>query len=237
MPKVLVEVGGRPILWHIMKGYAECGFTDFILALGYLGERIKEYFLDLDGWKSRDVKLRIGSQVQPEILGERDQWNVLLANTGADTNTGGRLKRVGRYIDDDTLFVTYGDGVADIDHRQLLEYHRSHGLVATITVTRPRLNFGLVEVDGQSRVSRFDEKPPLDVWINGGFFVFNRPVFDYLSDDCVLEREPMQRLAADGQLAAYKHPGFWACMDTYKDNIELNSLWGSSQAPWRTWTE
>jgi glucose-1-phosphate cytidylyltransferase len=235
IPKVLVEVGGRPILWHIMKGYAECQFTEFVLALGYLGQSVKQYFLELDGWKSHDLQLRLGSRAQPEVLGGGDQWDVILADTGIDTNTGGRLKRIERHLDDDTFFATYGDGLADIDHRQLLAFHRSHGLTATITVTRPRLGFGVVELNGESRVTRFDEKPPLDAWINGGFFVFNRRVFDYLSDDSVLEREPIERLAADGQLAAYRHSGFWACMDTYKDNVELNSLWSCGRAPWVIW--
>jgi len=150
IPKVLVEVGGRPILWHIMKGYAECQFTEFVLALGYLGQSVKQYFLELDGWKSHDLQLRLGSRAQPEVLGGGDQWDVILADTGIDTNTGGRLKRIERHVDDDTFFATYGDGVADIDHRQLLEFHRSHGLTATITVTRPRLGFGVVRGLGVS---------------------------------------------------------------------------------------
>lgn len=238
LPKVLVEVGSRPILWHIMKGFSESGFKDFVLALGYLGERVKEHFLEADGWRGRDLRLRIGSTNPPELLDEnRDDWNVVFADTGLDTNTGGRLLRVRKYVHGDTFFATYGDGVADIDHRCLLDFHKSHGRIATITVVRPRLGFGLVDLDGGDRVVRFREKPCLDAWINGGFFVFDNRVYDYLEADSVLEREPLERLAASGELVAYRHQGFWACMDTYKDNLELNAAWAGGRAPWRTWDQ
>lgn len=235
IPKVLVEIGGRPILWHIMKGYAESGFPDFILALGYLGGQIKEHFLALDNWRGRDVRLQLGSKVQPELLGSGDDWTVLMADTGLDTNTGGRLKRLEAYIEGDVFFATYGDGVADIDHRRLLDYHLAHGRIATMTVARPRLNFGLVDVDPECRVVSFREKPPMDAWINGGFFVFDRRVFGYLDMDSTLESEPLERLAQEGQLVAYQHAGFWACMDTYKDTVDLNSMWAAGEAPWKTW--
>jgi len=237
VPKVLVEVGGRPILWHIMKGYAESGFRDFVLALGYMGEQVKEHFLDIDGWRTRDFRLRLGSSTQPELLGRGDEWTVLMADTGLDTNTGGRLKRVEGYLHGEVFFATYGDGVADIDHRHLLDYHRAHGRIATMTVTRPRLNFGLVELNAESRVVSFREKPAMDAWINGGFFVFDRRIFAYLDTDSILERGPLERLAEEGQLVAYRHDGFWACMDTYKDNVDLNALWAAGEAPWRTWGE
>ncbi len=235
LPKVLVEVGGRPILWHIMRGYAHRGFNDFVLALGYLGDRVKEYFLDYHGWRGRDLWLRLGSQNPPEVVGQREDWSIIFADTGPETNTGGRLKRIQRYLREGTFFATYGDGLSDLDHQHLLEFHRSHGRIATVTVVRPRLTFGIVELDGGHRVARFSEKPQLDSWINGGFFVFDERVFEYLGEDSVLEREPLERLAADGELMAYRHEGFWACMDTYKDNVDLNNAWACGRAPWRTW--
>jgi len=235
LPKVLVEVGGRPILWHIMRGYSHHGFNDFVLALGYLGDRVKEYFLDHHGWRGRDLYLRLGAQAPPEIVAQREDWSIIFADTGLETNTGGRLKRVQRYVREKTFFATYGDGLSDLDYRHLLEFHRSHGRIATVTVIRPRLTFGVVQLDGGHRVARFSEKPQLDSWINGGFFVFDERVFDYLGGESVLEREPMERLAADRELMAYRHEGFWACMDTYKDNVDLNNAWASGRAPWRIW--
>ena len=236
IPKVLVEVGGRPILWHIMKGYAQYGCTEFVLALGYRGDRIREYFLDYHRWKGRDLRLRLGSNRPPELLGaDREDWMITFVDTGPDTNTGGRIKRVRSQLQGDVFFATYGDGVSDLDLRRLEEFHRSHGRIATVTVVKPRLTFGVLDVDAEQRVTKFDEKPGLDGWINGGFFVFDERVFDYLEADSVLEHEPMERLAADGQLMAYQHHGFWACMDTYKDNIDLNTAWSCGEAPWRTW--
>ncbi len=236
IPKVLVEVGGRPILWHIMKSYAHCGYSEFLLALGYLGDHIKEYFLDYHQWRGRDLRLHLGSNGSPELLGDdHEQWLITFVDTATDTNTGGRIKRMRPYIEGDVFFATYGDGLADLDLRQLEAFHRSHGRIATVTVVRPRLTFGLLDVDEERRVTRFNEKPCLDGWINGGFFVFDTRIFDYLDADSVLEREPMERLAADGQLMAYQHGGFWACMDTYKDNVDLNAAWSCGRAPWRTW--
>lgn len=213
IPKVLVEVGGRPILWHIMKGYAEHDYRRFVLALGYLADRVAQYFVEGGG----------------------DAWDLRCVDTGLDTNTGGRIHRLQDQVHGDVFFATYGDGVSDVDHASLLDFHRSHGKVATLTAVRPFLNFGLLEVDADARVASFVEKPRLDHRINGGFFVFDRRVFDYLDDNAVLEREPMERLAADGQLMAYNHDGFWKCMDTYKDNVELNMEWESGRAPWKTW--
>jgi glucose-1-phosphate cytidylyltransferase len=238
IPKVLVEVGSHPIVWHIMKGYAQSGFKDFILALGYQGDRVKEHFLEADGWRGRDLRLRIGSQSPPELLGNtRDDWTVVFADTGVDTNTGGRLKRTRPYQVGDTFFATYADGVADVDHRSLLDFHLAHGRIATVTVVQPKLGFGLVDIDDAGHVVRFREKPCLDSWINGGFFVFDKRVYDYLGPDSVLEREPLEQLAAAGELVAHRHHGFWACMDTYKDNLELNAAWASGSPPWRTWDE
>jgi glucose-1-phosphate cytidylyltransferase len=235
LPKVLVEVGGHPILWHIMKGYAHCGFDDFVLALGYLPDQIKQYFLDYNGWRGRDLRLELGSRRPPQVVGNGEAWSIIFADTGLETNTGGRLKRVRQYLRPGLFFATYGDGVSDLDHRHLLDFHRAHGRIATVTVVRPRLTFGVVDLHADGQVARFSEKPQMNSWINGGFFVFDHRVFDYLSDDAPLERDPMQRLAADGELMAYRHEGFWGCMDTYKDNVDLNSVWSSGRAPWRTW--
>jgi glucose-1-phosphate cytidylyltransferase len=234
-PKVLVEIGGRPILWHIMRSYAGQGFTEFVLALGHLGDRVKEYFIEQQGWHGRDVRLELGSNDPPNLLGnDTDGWSITLVDTGLETNTGGRIRRVRGYLGNDPFFATYGDGVSDVDLRGLLGFHRGHGRIATVTVVRPRLSFGLLDVADDDRVATFQEKPELDGWINGGFFVFDPRIFDYLEDDSVLEREPMERLAAEGQLMAYRHTGFWACMDTAKDQADLNSAWLAGNAPWRT---
>jgi glucose-1-phosphate cytidylyltransferase len=238
IPKVLVEVGGKPIIWHIMKGYARFGHTEFVLALGYLGDRIKEYFLDYHSWRRRDMRLHLGNGNVPELLGDnREDWSITFANTGLETNTGGRIKRLEPYLADDLFFATYGDGVSDIDLRTLLEFHRSHGRVATVSVVQPRLTLGVLDVDGQQRVTRFEEKPLMNGWVNGGFFVFDRRIFGFLDDQTDLERECLVRLADAGQLMAYQHHGFWACMDTYKDNVDLNAAWACGRAPWRTWEE
>jgi glucose-1-phosphate cytidylyltransferase len=220
-----------------MKTYAHSGFNDFVLALGYLGDRVKEYFLDYHGWRGHDLRLRLGSGAPPELVGaEQEGWAITFADTGPATNTGGRVKRLQRYIDGDVFFCTYGDGVADIDLNRLLSFHREHGRLATVTAVQPNLTFGVLDLGRDHCVKSFTEKPMMDAWINGGFFVFNRGVFDYLGDNSVLEREPLERLAADGELMAYRHRGFWACMDTYKDTERLNDLWASNQAAWKIWT-
>jgi glucose-1-phosphate cytidylyltransferase len=214
MPKVLVEIGGKPILWHIMKTYAHQGFSDFVLALGHLGDEVRRQFQD---------------------TGEK--WSVDAVDTGLDTQTGGRIARLADHVRGGSFFATYGDGVSDIDLNALLRFHHQHRRVATVTVVRPRLQFGLVEISADGEVRDFTEKPIFEGWINGGFFVFDRRVFDYLDPESILEREPMRRLAADGQLMAYRHEGFWACMDTYKDSIELNNAWASGEAPWNLWRD
>lgn len=215
-PKVLVEVGGKPILWHIMKSYAAHGFSDFVLALGYLGHQVEERMHD-----------------------ESEQgWSVTYADTGLDTNTGERLARIRAHVEGaEPFFATYGDGVSDIDLASLRDFHCGHERAATITVVRPELQFGLVEVGDENVVSSFQEKPQLEGWINGGFFVFDQRVFDYLSVGSVLERGPLEGMARDSQLVAYRHEGFWACMDTYKDNERLNAAWAEGDAPWRLWGE
>jgi glucose-1-phosphate cytidylyltransferase len=232
-PKPLIEIGEFPVLWHVMKLYAAQGFRDFILCLGYKGEMIKEYFLDYE-LRIRDFALELGRS-GPQFVDDGPDlgWRITFVETGRQTMTGARLMRVQRYIDADHLMVTYADGLADIDLQRLLEFHREHGRVATVTGVRPTSPFGQIVLDG-SRVTRFTEKPRSPFMVNGGFFVFRRDVFKYLVDDdgCVLEREPLEQLAAEGQLHAFAHDGFWQCLDTYKDQLVLNELWRSGRAPW-----
>jgi glucose-1-phosphate cytidylyltransferase len=237
-PKPMVDIGGRPMLWHIMKMYACFGFQDFVLCLGYRGNMIKEYFLNYEAMNS-DFTICLGrqSQIQYNGLHAEQDIRVTLADTGLDSMTGGRIKRIQKYIDDDTFMVTYGDGLADLDIRQLVEYHHSHGKLATVTTVRPYSRFGSVALDSNDDVKQFMEKPRSDGWISCGFFVFQRGIFDYLGgDDCVLEREPLAQLAADGQLKAFRHSGFFYAMDTYREYQHLNQLWSSGRAPWKLWS-
>ena len=237
-PKPMVEVGSRPMLWHIMKIYAKHGFTDFVLLVGYRGDRIKEYFLNYEAMH-RDFTVTLG---RPDSLQFHDAhadeaWRVTICDTGHHTMTGARIKRAARHITGDRFMVTYGDGVADIDLGALMAAHRSSRRLATVTGVRPPSRFGELVVNGD-RVRQFSEKPQMqDGFINGGFFVFERPVLDYLSDDasCVLEADPLERLTSDGQLGVYRHTGFWQCMDTYRDHQLLNQLWDSGKAPWKVW--
>ncbi|MCI0336869.1 MAG: glucose-1-phosphate cytidylyltransferase [Acidobacteria bacterium] len=238
IPKALIEIGERPVLWHLLKIYAHHGLNDFILCLGYLGDAIKRYFLEhhwiysdftLEMSKTGDYRLHIQEAVT-------EDWRITFVETGLDTNTGGRVKRIEKYIgDDETFCVTYGDGLANIDLPGLIRFHQSHGRIATLTGVHPRSNFGFLQLNEDNAVTEFTEKPEMKEWINGGFFVFNRAVFDYLTDDCVLEREPLERLAHARELMAYRHNGFWKCMDTYKDNIEFNQLWDAGRAEWKVW--
>jgi glucose-1-phosphate cytidylyltransferase len=236
-PKPLVGIGGRPILWHIMKLYAHHGFTDFILALGYRGHMIKEYFLNYEAM-TNDFTICLGREHQIAYHGAHAEQNfrVTCADTGALTMTGGRLRRIQRYIDEPTFMATYGDGVADIDIGALLTFHRAHGRLATVTTVRPVSRFGMLDLDNDDRVSSFKEKPEADDWISAGYFVLERGVFDYLTgDDCIWEREPLDRLAREGQLMAYRHDGFFYAMDTYREYEHLNELWKSGKAPWAVW--
>ena len=240
VPKPLIEIGGKPILWHIMKLYSHFGFNNFILCLGYLSEKIKEFFLDYDDWRRADLRLELGrpgGASFQRISSSRERWNIIFAETGVDTNTGGRIKRIEPYITGDRFLATYADGVSDIDLRNLLAYHREKGRVGTVTVLRPASHYGVLEFNRERMVVRFQEKPRLDVWINGGFFVFEREIFKHLTDNCVLEGEPLERLSKDAQLAAFPHEGFWASMDTYKDFQELNRLWAIGRAPWKIWDD
>jgi glucose-1-phosphate cytidylyltransferase len=237
-PKPLVEIGHRPILWHIMKLYAHHGFHEFVLCLGYRGHMIKEYFLHYEATSS-DFTLCLGdkrSTTYHDACAEED-FRVTLADTGLNTMTGGRIKRIERYVPEPLFMVTYGDGVADLDIRALYKFHRDHGRLATLTAVRPPARYGIVDLDEESRVVRFREKPASESWISGGFFVFDRRVFDLLGgDNCVLEREPLERLAREGQLMAYRHDGFFFAMDTYREYRMLNDMWDSGNAPWRVWT-
>ena len=236
-PKPMVEIGGRPILWHIMKLYSHYGFDDFVLCLGYKGAMIKEYFLNYHSM-TNDCAVTIGHQTRPAVdyLNEvADHFTVTLADTGPETMTGGRLKRVERYIHDVTFMLTYGDGLSDVNIPDLLAFHQAHGKLATVTAIQPSSRFGLLDITDEGAVEQFREKPLTDEWINGGFFVFNRGIFDYLDSECTLEQEPLMNLANDGQLMAYRHTGFWHAMDTYRDTLHLNDLWARDEAPWAIW--
>jgi glucose-1-phosphate cytidylyltransferase len=237
VPKPMIPVGGRPILWHIMKGYAQYGYTDFVLCLGYKSWVVKHHFLNYH-LAGADFSLQLGEPDTVRIhAASAEHWRVTLAETGLDAMTGCRVKRVEKYVSGDTFLLTYGDGVSDVNVRKLVEFHRSHGKIGTVTAVQPPGRFGELELNGR-RVAEFSEKPLLARGrINGGFFVFNRALFDRLSDDpgLVFENEPMVHLARDGELMAYLHDGFWHPMDSSRDYKLLNELWASGQAPWKTW--
>lgn len=235
LPKPLVEIGGRPILWHVMKIFASQGFTHFVLALGYRGDLIKRYFLEYD-WQSRDFTLHPGGA--PVFHGPSDisGWQITFMDTGLQAMTGARVRKAISRLPSQRFFVTYADGVADIDLRDLLSFHQRQGVLATLTGVRALARYGLVRVDAGHRVLGFHEKPLVDTPVNGGFFVFERDVLPYLGkgEDVVLERAPFDALAADAQLAMYEHRGFWYTMDTLKEAQELTLLWEES-APWKLW--
>jgi len=237
-PKPMVEIGGRPILWHVMKTYATYGFRDFIVCLGYRGNMIKDYFLNYEAMNN-DFSICLGQPSNIRYHGQHTEqgFQVTLADTGLNTMTGGRLHRIEKYIHDDIFLLTYGDGLSDVNISALVEFHHSHGKIATVTTVPPISRFGVVKVDGAGVVERFAEKPKGDGSISAGFFVLNRSVFDYLGDgDYVFEREPLERLAAEGQLMAYRHDGFFYGMDTFREYQYLNELWSSGAAPWKVWT-
>jgi glucose-1-phosphate cytidylyltransferase len=236
-PKPLVDVGGHPILWHIMKLYAHHGFREFVLCLGYRGNMIKEYFLNYEAMNN-DFTICLGNESRIEFNGthEEQDFRITLADTGQETMTGGRLKLAGKYLPDDCFMMTYGDGVGDVDVARLVEFHKSHGKLATVTTFRPVSRFGILDIDKTNQVQNFIEKPRSDARASAGFFVFQRQVLDYLDgDECVLEHGPLERLAAERQLIAYNHEGSFYAMDTYRDYQLLNDLWKTGQAPWKVW--
>ncbi len=234
-PKPLVEIGGRPILWHIMKIYSSYGFNDFLICLGYRGYAVKEYFANQFLHMS-DISIDLAKNKIEVLNNHAEPWKVTLIDTGLDTMTGGRLKRIRPYIEGQEFLMTYGDGVADIDLQKLLEFHRQQKRMCTVTAVRPMGRFGALKLDGE-KVSGFEEKPIGDGgYINGGFFVLSTDALDYVqSDQTVWEQEPMQQLTSKGHMSAYKHHGFWQPMDTLRDRKSLEGLWSSGKAPWKVW--
>lgn len=235
-PKPMVEVGGRPILWHIMKTYDHHGFRRFLIPVGYKGHLIKEYFL---GYQDRyaDFTVDLSSGVLAHHSKPPEKWNITVVDTGTETQTGGRIKRLEGFLPG-TFMVTYGDGVADVDISKLVEFHRAHGKLATVTAVRPPARFGAMDLDGDRVVSFTEKSQATGGWINGGFFVFEPAVLDFIaSDDMALERDPLERLAAGDQLMAFRHPGFWEPMDTQRDLDHLNGLWTAGSAPWKVWSD
>jgi glucose-1-phosphate cytidylyltransferase len=237
-PKPMVPVGERPILWHIMKLYAHFGHKEFILCLGYKGDVIKEYFRNYH-WNTSDVTLRLGARPQIKYHNQHDEedWSVTLVDTGQATMTGGRLKRVLPFIEEDSFLLTYGDGVTNSNINESITFHQKHKKIVTITAVQPAGRFGDIEINNNFTVTAFREKPEKETgFINGGFFVMNRRIGEYLTDDsCVLEQQPLKRLAVEGQIGAYVHHGFWQCMDTYREQQLLTGMWNSGNAPWKVW--
>jgi glucose-1-phosphate cytidylyltransferase len=234
-PKPMVEIGGKPILWHIMNIYASQGFNEFIVALGYKSEVIKDYFLNFHVFR-KDLTIDLHNGRVDSHDGETENWIVHLVDTGEKTQTGGRLRRLAQWIGSETFMMTYGDGVSDINLNKLIEFHHQSGRLATVTAVHPPSRFGELVIDN-NQVSHFDEKPQTaEGWINGGFFVLEPQVLNYIDSDSIpWERAPLQSLAAEGQLDAYKHNGFWQCMDTLRDVQLLEKLWAEGKAPWKVW--
>lgn len=239
-PKPMIGIGDSPILWHILKIYSHFGFNDFIICCGYKGYVIKEYFADYYLHRS-DITFDFSQNNEMTIHSNvAEPWRVTVVDTGLNAQTGARVKRIQKYIGCNPFLLTYGDGLADLDMNKLLEFHKCHGKIATITAIQPGGRFGVLDIGENLSVNQFTEKAKEDGgWINGGFMVFEPEVFDYLdaSDNCILERKPLEKLAADGQLAAFKHEGFWQCMDTARDKSHLEGLWNIGEAPWKVWED
>lgn len=236
-PKPMVEIGGKPILWHIMKMYGFYGFNEFVILLGYKGYYIKEYFANYFLHQS-DVTIDMQTNKMEVHSNTSEPWKVTLVDTGLDTMTGARIKRAQKYIGGETFLLTYGDGVSDIDISKSVEFHKSHGKAITMTAIQPEARFGNLDIDENQNIKKFIEKPKTEAgWINGGFFVCEPKIFEYIAEneDCVFEQEPLQKLALDEEMVAFKHSGFWQPMDTLRDNLKLNKLWKDKKAPWKTW--
>lgn len=234
-PKPLVNVGRMPILWHIMKHYAHYGLKDFILCLGYKGELIKDYFLDYK-YRRWDIELNLKDGTKSIIQDDAvEDWNIIFAETGLETNTGGRIKKIEKYIKEDYFFATYGDGLTDVNLRDLEKFFLQTGKIGVITGVRPHSKYGQIEVDHDGTITMFKEKPLVDNFINGGFCVFSRNIFEYMDDNCILEKEVFEQLVSERQLALYKYTGFWKCMDTFKDYQELNEMWYSGNPLWKVY--
>ncbi len=237
-PKPMVEIGGKPLLWHIMKNYAHHGIKDFIICLGYKGYVIKEFFFNYYRHMS-DMIIDLKTGDHQILNSQAEDWRITLVDTGPDTMTGGRLKRIAKYLGEESFCLTYGDGLSNIDIAAEIEFHRKHRKLATVAAVQPPGRFGVLNIDKANRVSSFEEKPSDEIgWINGGFFVLETGVISYIEgDDTSWERAPLSNIAKDGQLAAFQHPGFWKPCDTLRDKRELEALWASGKAPWRVWSD
>jgi len=234
-PKPMVEVGSKPMLWHIMKIYESAGFKDFVICAGYKSEVIKQYFSSLINL-SGDFRIQYKSNVAVDFMdGDTPDWSVIVSDTGYETMTGGRIKKIQKYAGKERFFCTYGDGLSNVNLNELLNFHKSQRKIATLTAVHPTSRFGQLNINAEGAVCDFSEKPMNDEWINGGFFVFEPEVFDYLSESCILEKDVLPVLAQEGQLSAFKHHGFWQPMDTYRESQLLNELWSDGKAPWKVW--
>jgi glucose-1-phosphate cytidylyltransferase len=235
-PKPMVEIGGKPIIWHIMKCYAFYGMRDFSICTGYKGDVIKNYFTNFYNFSS-DIKVDLSHKQEVQLFNKSFlNWEVSIHDTGLNTNTGGRIFKIRDFVDG-TFLCTYGDGLSNVNLKSLVEFHKSHGKIATVTAVNPSSRFGVLEIEENGRVSGFQEKPAGNQWVNGGFFVFEKEVFNYMSSNCVLESDVLDRLFLDQQLMSYKHHGFWRPMDTYRESLELNGLWEQGMAPWKIWND
>lgn len=237
-PKPMIEIGGKPILWHIMKIYSEYGYNDFVICLGYKGHMIKEYFINYFLYNS-DITVELHNNKLDVHYSNAESFKVTLVDTGIETNTAGRIKKIQKYVQDETFMLTYGDGVCDVNIKDLMAYHSRHGKLATLTAIRPPGRFGNIETSADGQISKFQEKPADESqWINGGFFILNSGIFEYLAGDVEeeqWEKKPLAEIANDGQLVAYKHMGYWKCMDAMRDKVELEEEWASGNAPWKIW--
>jgi glucose-1-phosphate cytidylyltransferase len=235
-PKPMVKIGEQPILWHIMRNFSKFSLHDFVICTGYRGDIIRQYFRDFESI-NMDFTVKIGYPNEMTTHGRLDEegWTVTVANTGANTFTGGRLFAVREHLQDKTFVCTYGDGLADVDIAELIKFHKSHGKIATLTTVRPTSRFGVLEIESDGSVNSFKEKPQTDGWVNAGYFVFEPEIFKYLESNSVLEREPLSQLARDNQLMAFRHEGFWQPIDTYREILLMNEMWESQSAPWKNW--